>query len=219
MESSTDRTELECLICLDIMLEPVTTVCGKYLIKIIKTGHTFCKICLIRNLKTKLNCPMCRDPIFQKGENMKKNVIMENLIKSKYPKEYEEKSKIRKLQYESELENASPSEDSLFTIPAIYIKDKFVFPGQKKIFTLENSVFINTLTTSSVNDRNVILIPYENSVGNICCFCELVKLEINQQSNIVTFELKGKARFKIINFQRMNLQEENINVRIFIYNY
>lgn len=28
MENS-DRRELECLICLDIMLEPVTTVCGK----------------------------------------------------------------------------------------------------------------------------------------------------------------------------------------------
>jgi hypothetical protein len=30
MENSNFRSELECLICLDIIVEPVTTVCGKY---------------------------------------------------------------------------------------------------------------------------------------------------------------------------------------------
>jgi hypothetical protein len=156
---------------------------------------------------------MCRDPIFQKGENMKKNVIMENVIKSKYPKEYEDKLKIRKLQYESELENSSPSDDNIFTIPCIIMKDKFIYPGQRKKLSLQNSVFMNTLFTSSVNDRNIILIPYENSIGKICCFCELQYLNNDQETNSMDFELLGKSRFKIISFQRLNFQEDNINVK------
>ena len=76
--------EFECQICMDLLVEPITTICG----------HTFCKICLIRYLRTKLNCPMCRKPILQSKESLAKNVMLENIIKSKYKNKYEESTVI-----------------------------------------------------------------------------------------------------------------------------
>ncbi len=105
---------------------------------------------------------MCREPILQSGENMKKNVLMENLIKSKFPKEYEEKLKAKKLAYESELMNSEQSSNSHFSFPSIIIKDNFIWPGQVKSFKLENPLYLNTLRVTSHNDRSLVLIPFES---------------------------------------------------------
>lgn len=42
--------ELDCHVCYNIMLDPVTTPCG----------HTFCRICLTRVLDHTSHCPVCR---------------------------------------------------------------------------------------------------------------------------------------------------------------
>jgi len=44
------RTELECQVCYQIMLDPLTTSCG----------HTFCRKCIARVLDHSNLCPMCR---------------------------------------------------------------------------------------------------------------------------------------------------------------
>lgn len=74
--------ELECHICLDMLIEPISTTCGNYLYYIL--GHTFCKLCLVRYLRDKLNCPLCRKPILQDPQLMSKNILIENLLKSKF---------------------------------------------------------------------------------------------------------------------------------------
>ncbi|GME65506.1 Zinc finger RING-type protein [Neofusicoccum parvum] len=42
--------ELDCHVCYNLLLEPVTTACG----------HTFCRKCLTRALDHTLHCPVCR---------------------------------------------------------------------------------------------------------------------------------------------------------------
>lgn len=44
---------LECPLCLEIFLEPVTVICG----------HSFCHSCLTRSLDHKNQCPLCRSEI------------------------------------------------------------------------------------------------------------------------------------------------------------
>lgn len=44
------KSELQCLVCYGLYLDPVTTVCG----------HTFCRKCLERVLDHSQMCPMCR---------------------------------------------------------------------------------------------------------------------------------------------------------------
>ncbi|GAM90549.1 hypothetical protein ANO11243_085930 [Dothideomycetidae sp. 11243] len=42
--------ELDCQVCYNLMLDPVTTSCG----------HTLCRQCLVRTLDHSLHCPVCR---------------------------------------------------------------------------------------------------------------------------------------------------------------
>jgi len=157
---------------------------------------------------------MCREPILQNGENMKKNVLMENLIKSKFSKEYEEKLKAKRLAYESGLTNKDTTENSLFSFPSITIKDNFIWPGQIKNFIINNSHFINTLRITSINDRNLVLIPYENFINEICCLCELQNINFDNENNSASFNLVGKMRFKTISMQNLNFEINDVNVKI-----
>ena len=67
--------ELECVICNDILFQPVSINCG----------HSYCKQCLINILRTKPSCPVCRTPTFLQENNLKQNVILQNIIEHKYP--------------------------------------------------------------------------------------------------------------------------------------
>jgi len=48
--SETVHKEVDCQVCYNLMLDPVTTFCG----------HTFCRKCLARVLDHSLHCPVCR---------------------------------------------------------------------------------------------------------------------------------------------------------------
>ena len=45
--------EVDCQVCYNLMLDPVTTFCG----------HTLCRKCMARVLDHSLHCPMCRRPL------------------------------------------------------------------------------------------------------------------------------------------------------------
>ena len=61
---------LECSICSELMLAPMTTECG----------HSFCYECLHQWFQNKINCPTCRHEIQTKPTlNMKLNEVSKNL--------------------------------------------------------------------------------------------------------------------------------------------
>ncbi|KAI1294943.1 E3 ubiquitin-protein ligase NRDP1 [Halotydeus destructor] len=59
--------EFTCVICCGIIREPVVTQCG----------HTFCRNCVTRWIKTERNCPVCRKPC---SKLCKPPVIIKNLL-------------------------------------------------------------------------------------------------------------------------------------------
>jgi hypothetical protein len=184
--------ELECQICMDLLTEPTTTVCG----------HTYCKICLIRYLKTKLNCPMCRKPILQSKENLAKNVILENIIKSKYGKLYEEKLKIARMSYEEESEGGDNLRHNL---PAILLEGEYIWPKVKKRLTITNMDLDQTLTISSINDRLLVIMPNDFSIttqeinsNNNRKVCSLVEITaIDKNDSRIIIEVLGLKRFQL----------------------
>eukprot|EP01130_Rhizamoeba_saxonica_P003574 TRINITY_DN1497_c0_g1_i1.p1 TRINITY_DN1497_c0_g1~~TRINITY_DN1497_c0_g1_i1.p1 ORF type:complete len:299 (-),score=59.89 TRINITY_DN1497_c0_g1_i1:199-1095(-) len=74
--------EFDCPICVNLLLEPVTTPCG----------HTFCRECLTRSLYHSNVCPLCRH-VLHISSDKAINVMLNNIIKQYFPAEYEERQK------------------------------------------------------------------------------------------------------------------------------
>ncbi len=116
MESTNISKEYECLICLDLFVEPSTTICG----------HTFCKSCLMKYLEKEQKCPMCRKPIFQTPETISTNFAMENIIKEKYPSQYQER--LKNLTSQNVINNNKNTEIRT-NIPTIIIDKFYTYPN------------------------------------------------------------------------------------------
>jgi hypothetical protein len=196
--------EFECQICLDLMVEPVTTICG----------HTFCKICLVKFLDTKLNCPICRKPILQNKETLAKNVIFENLIKSTHKDRYEER--LKSVQILNEEVTYSNFRNN---IPIVYLKDIFVCPKLKRTLNTPDLFFENTLTVSSINDR-ILVITQEDFVNNnsnpiqenVACVVEIQS--INKRGETMHMEVLGLKRILIKEYKHALI--ENYSSQIYL---
>ncbi|XP_065141197.1 E3 ubiquitin/ISG15 ligase TRIM25-like isoform X2 [Paramisgurnus dabryanus] len=79
--SSSNNQELQCIICLDVFNDPVSTPCG----------HNFCKICLNTYWDNSEDCmyPNCKET-FEKRPELKINTTLRNLV-DEHKKKTEEK--------------------------------------------------------------------------------------------------------------------------------
>jgi len=68
--------DFNCPLCLRLLLQPVTTLCG----------HTFCRSCIERNLDHRPECPMCKTSLQADGtSNWGVNEFVEQSIKRLFP--------------------------------------------------------------------------------------------------------------------------------------
>ena len=74
-----DKEDLECKICYDVLYEPVTTACG----------HTFCRDCLLRALDYKAECPCCRHRLnCEVQRNTEITTVVKEVVENLCPEEY-----------------------------------------------------------------------------------------------------------------------------------
>lgn len=91
------ETYQDCPLCLKLLYEPVSTLCG----------HTFCLLCLERFIIASdsiLRCPICRiDLTYLRScsNQLKPNAILHNLFREMYGDEYE----IRRNELDNERKN------------------------------------------------------------------------------------------------------------------
>ena len=57
-------SEIQCPICMDVIVNCVTTICG----------HSFCEYCLSESMISKCCCPLCREPIKEINVNQCKSM-------------------------------------------------------------------------------------------------------------------------------------------------
>jgi Lon protease-like protein len=66
------KEDLECILCLDTFIDPVSTPCG----------HNYCRVCLVRSLDCSRQCPTCRVTIPPIGYflNVKTNQFLQSCL-------------------------------------------------------------------------------------------------------------------------------------------
>ena len=195
MESTNISKEFECLICLDLLVEPCTTMCG----------HTFCKRCLIKYLEKEQKCPMCRKPIFQSPETLSTNFVLENIIKEKYPNQYNER--LKSILNENQ-NNINESNEIKTNIPSIIIEKFYTYPNliRSIIISKNEKKLLSTILNISVNDRVLLIIPSNNITQNmICSLSEIVEIHDLHNSNSIDVRFKGIKRIKLTFFNRNNV--------------
>ncbi|CAD8123164.1 unnamed protein product [Paramecium sonneborni] len=88
---------LNCPICLQTLLYPVTLACG----------HSFCKPCLCDKYfyQNFNSCPICRIPIQIYIDQFKVNVLLETIIQQQYENEQNYQLRLKNYQYRLEKKN------------------------------------------------------------------------------------------------------------------
>ena len=69
--------DAECILCLKLLYEPVTTPCG----------HTFCRPCFARASDHANKCPMCRT-VLHAGRALPVSIVLKNLLERSFPEDY-----------------------------------------------------------------------------------------------------------------------------------
>jgi len=91
------ETYRDCPLCLKLLFEPISTLCG----------HTYCLLCLERLILTSnqlLQCPICREDLTylrSTTNHLKANSILHNLFRQLFKDEYDQ----RQNEIESERKN------------------------------------------------------------------------------------------------------------------
>jgi len=77
-----DSDMIQCPICLSLLCEPISLVCG----------HTFCRPCLAQALaKSRKKCPSCRAVCHISAYSAKENVLLSNIARTCFPEQYAER--------------------------------------------------------------------------------------------------------------------------------
>ena len=70
--------DLDCILCMKLIYEPVTVPCG----------HTFCKSCLLRAADHNSSCPVCRR-VLHIGRDIPVNIVLATVLERYFPEEYD----------------------------------------------------------------------------------------------------------------------------------
>ena len=182
----------ECMICMDLLIEPVTIQCG----------HTFCKLCLAGCITSLHKCPICRKPIYQLIDNISKNFLLESLIKEKYPERYNQRLKALQPQLGKFNEDTVTMNNS---IPSLILPNSIIPPQTSKtvfVQALQNQIQVDTIQISSINDKIITVIPTNEVIiaqNIMCSMCEIVDIKRTNDNRLV-LTLKGIKRVTLLDF-------------------
>lgn len=178
----TENSSLDCLICLDLMCEPVTIFCG----------HSFCRFCLISYLKENMKCPACRKVVVNTLDTLNKNILLADLARAKNPSAYDEKRRQHLI-----FLNEFRAGDSDVSCLWIHLENTYVIPGSFKEISVDDPFKIRSLKNSFQHQHPVAIAAGENDT-----ILSMVKIESyhevqNDSYYKAIIVLQGLRRFEL----------------------
>jgi len=179
--------DLGCVLCHDILCEPLSLPCG----------HTFCRLCITMTVqRTSKKCPTCRAICHISPLTQPENVVVSKLCKKTFPEQYERKRRETKAQ----MERVSRSHPVLF-------HNSVQFPSSTMplcLFETYSKVMIRRCISA---DQKFVYLSdsqgYQAQCGQIGFLCRVSQYETDMQDQ--EFSNGGKLLFfdhVVIEFQR-----------------
>lgn len=171
--------DMDCLICLKLLYDPVTTPCG----------HTFCRPCFQRTLDTNSRCPLCRR-VFYSGFDLPVNISLKNILERCFPEEYalrKEEEQFIPVQESSGVRGQLP----LFVLSPM-------MPGESmtlNVFEPRYRLMIRRVMEG--NKRfGMVAMAGNNTLASVGCEVEIVEIEAIPDGRYV-IEVRGVQRFEV----------------------
>ncbi|KMZ61855.1 LON peptidase N-terminal domain and ring finger 1 [Zostera marina] len=170
--------DFECILCLKLLYEPVTTPCG----------HSFCRNCLFQSMDHGNKCPICRTILYISRRKYPISVTLNNIIQKNFPEEHAERQAEK-----NKLTNLVGDIMPLFVMDAI-------LPTQKlsiNVFEPRYRLMIRRIMEGNRRMGMVIIDPGTNTISDIACEVEITECEHLPDGRFY-LEVEGRRRFNII---------------------
>lgn len=170
--------DMDCLICLKLLYEPVTTPCG----------HTFCRPCFQRTLDANSRCPLCRR-VFYSGFDLPVNITLKNILERGFPDEYNSR---REEEQASCVEGAGMVEQ----LPLFVLSP--MMPGEimhLNVFEPRYRLMIRRVMEGN-KKFGIISMRGNNMLAPVGCEVDIVDIEAIPDGRYA-IEVKGTKRFSI----------------------
>lgn len=174
-------SELDCIICMKLLFEPVTTPCG----------HSFCRSCFGRAMDHSLNrCPCCRT-LLHCDRRLPVTVLLQTIISKSFPDEYEE----RRREEEALMSAAVAEQDGSVQLPLFVMST--LLPGESVSLNIFEPRY-RLMVRRALEGSRRIGMAQASSAGLDPVLCESEIIDCQPQADgRYLLEIEGKRRRKI----------------------
>ncbi|CAD7703384.1 unnamed protein product [Ostreobium quekettii] len=179
LQACRDADDLECVLCMKLLCEPVTTPCG----------HSFCAQCLRRSLDHSNKCPFCRT-VLHLSQELVVSVTLKTIVQKSFPEEYAER-----LQETADLNAASSSGSAI--LPLFVLTT--LMPGEKMALNIFEPRYRLMVRRVMAGSRRFGMVRRSNDpdgMEKVACECEITECEPLPDGRYY-LEVVGRRRIQV----------------------
>ncbi|KAK9808920.1 hypothetical protein WJX72_006425 [[Myrmecia] bisecta] len=170
--------DFECVLCMKLLFEPVTTPCG----------HTFCRACFMRATDHGNKCPMCRT-VLHVGRELPLSVTLNNILEKSFPEEYQQRRRETR-SLPSEVAGEAPL--PLFVMSCM-------MPGEKMALNIFEPRYRLMVRRCMEGNRRfgMATVSADHELHGIGCECEILECQPLPDGRFY-LEIVGRQRFRLL---------------------
>ncbi|KAL3138492.1 hypothetical protein ABBQ32_006282 [Trebouxia sp. C0010 RCD-2024] len=173
--------EFECILCLKMLYQPVTTPCG----------HTFCRDCFLRAGDHSNKCPMCRT-VLHVGRTLPITVTLQKIIEKSFPGEYAQR---RADALALEAHNRADGPET----PLPLFVMSCMMPGERMELNIFEPRYRLLVRRCMEGNRRfgMATVNQRSQLSPVACQCEILEC-LPLPDGRFYLEIEGKQRFRVV---------------------